>query len=312
MRDLYYLRDRDGVVLLCKGDHHPPGKNYAHPVYWPDSEGDRFHPLLGRYRKETSDSDNSRYLHLHPESQNSTLPTIPLVSTDDIVEIYQPLESYQALRDSLQGVWQELALELERRVGAERIGVFGSSMVGLNKGEDGRQVKDVDFVCYGYRSRDTLKTQISDFRAVLGATEISGDHIAWHVKKFGRGLPQGLTSWERLLSRKWNSLQLAPGLLATIRFSYLPEEIPSDPLQLPSSGLITVSGTVIDDGDVEFMPRSFTLQTDDGESYRVSSYFWGMQSCVREGDQVRVQGDLHGGRIIALTGPNHGILLLDG
>lgn len=305
LRDLDYLRDRDGIVLLVKGDHHPKGRARAYPVFWPDPAGERVGSA--RYRKETNDCDNTAYLKLAPGSYDEDLPGVPSLDLARVVARYRPTEAGLA---HLEGRWHDLAQGLLGLVPREDIGIIGSALVGLDRYADGRRVKDVDFAVFGRKSRELLRAGLAELREQAGATPISPAHIAYQAGKFGRWFQPGLNSWEKLLARKWSSLQLAPGLLATVRFGYQAREVMPDPLASPVVARQSLRGRVVEDEDVDFMPRRFVVRAS-GERVAVASLFWGHQSCVRMGDQVVVVGDRRADGTLTVTRLDHGIRIED-
>jgi predicted nucleotidyltransferase len=297
VRDLDYLLDRDGVVLLVKGDHHPEGRVRAYPVFWPDDSGER-QGLGRRYGKETSDCDNERYFRLVPESRPGGEPTqLPELPLGRVERRFEPR---QFDCQQLSGRWKRLCQELGSVVGAEQVGVLGSALVGLDNDAEGRRLKDVDFAVYGRAARDALRDSMADLRRALGAEPISDRHRSYHARKFGApflSAGNDENTFAETLKRKWLSLQLEPGLLATIRCAYLPGEEPDDLWRLPAAGPGRVEGTVVDDSDVDFMPRRFVVDSGD-ERTVCASYFWGHQSCVKQGDRVRVKGSRRGDALV--------------
>jgi predicted nucleotidyltransferase len=211
----------------------------------------------------------------------------------------------------LDGRWLNLAEALLEICPAEALGVLGSALVGLDQRPDGVRIKDVDFSVHGRENHDRVKEQIGELRARSGATAISPSHVMRHSRKFGAPFAPWLNTWTKTLNRKWSSLQLAEGLLATVRFAYAAGEEPEDALAFPLLAQdVVVSGVVSEDQDVDFMPRRFRLETGAGEREAVS-YFWGHQSCVRRGDHVSVSGDLREGGLVTISSLRHGVRIED-
>lgn len=314
LSDLDYFMTKDGIIFLVKGDYHPPGRVFAYPVFWPDRKGERHNPELGRYSKHVSDTNNQRIFEMKPEYRHIDIPqATPLVPETDVIRVFEP---QQRLADFImseeEGMWHQLYNSLKYfGIPPQDIGIFGSYLVGLHGNQHGEHLKDIDFVIYGLENMRRVKAAITSLRERLNANPISPDHIKYHAYKFGRCFSPDLNSFNLTLANKWSSLQLAPGLLSTLRFSYKKSELPTNPISGRPLGLIQLKGKVVTDEGTNFMPRTFGLITSRSEIWQVVTYFWGFQSAVKIGDEIKVSGQLHTGNVISVDAGDHGIKILD-
>jgi len=308
--DLDYCLTRDGVIYLVKGYYHLADSIIAYPVFWPDPNGDRYHPILGRYLKDVSDF-NERLFRIYRSGE--TPRQTPRLPRSQIIHVWQPKPKMsQFLIKETTGLWRGLVDYLVQSVGIpqDNLGIFGSYLVDMHRNLAGQQIKDIDFVIYGISNLLKVKTALPELMRHFGYGPISADHLNYHIQKFGNDFKPSVNSFKLTLSNKWSSIQIKPGLLCTLRFSYLDSEIPPDPIQAPILHAIQIQGQVTDDIGANFMPRVFKIDSSDRE-YTVVTYFWGFQSCVRRGDYVIITGNLHrDGRTISIDERSHGIKII--
>jgi len=309
-QDLDYFRTTDKVIYLVKGDHHDSGHVRAYPVYYPDGNGERSHEIHGSYRKDPNDPDNERLYARHPAYRPTREPlSVPAVSVEDIEERFLPRDALERFLDDPEQkdtIWWQMYLALHEEAGVpqEMIGIIGSYLVELHRNKERWHIKDIDFVIYGLENMRLVKESIEQVRSRLGASGISPEHAAYHAQKFS-GILGPQTTLEKTLSRKWPSLQLAPGLLATLRFVCQPDEVLPDSWALEKVEEVVISGEVIDADYAVFMPRRFTVQTESG-TYQVVIPYWGFHGCVQEGDRVEIGGVmLSDEQTVALLGQEH-------
>ena len=311
--DLEYFISFDQIIYFVKGPYHPPGYVFAYPVFWPDKNGDRVHPRLGCFKKEVSDF-NEKIFTIHPEYRHNGIPSnTPLIPHDHIIEIFKPRNRIQSfLEQEKETIWHRIFSYLTDRlkIPKEDIGIFGSYLVELHKNKDGRQIKDIDFAIYGLSNLIKIKQGIEDLLNYFGFTHISRNHIDYHIQKFGALFDARVNSFEKTLANKWSSIQIMPGILDTLRFVYKPEEIPDNPIISEIKGPIQIEGVVEDDIGTNFMPRVFTIKSA-GKRFRIVTYFWAFQSCVKNGDRCLITGDFHkDGWTISVDKSSHGIKIL--
>lgn len=285
--DCDYVMDHQGRMCIVKGYWHSTGV-LANVVYLPDVRGERFNPQTGlRYTKVID--------------QHQTPERIVTVK-----KIFYPRKCYQQskITGELSGtIWGTLGQTLEEvGIPSTAIGIFGSYLLGFPV------VKDVDFVIYGTENCRRLRQQIKILRQKINATGITREHISYQIEKHAKEF-DAFNSFECLLGNKWSSLQIAPGILSTLRFVYHPKEVPPDIFCHRLLGEKELQGTVRDDFGTNFCPRIFVLDTSEGR-YLVATYFWIYQSCVTRGMKIMVRGNLREGKVITLDEYMHGIKVL--
>lgn len=311
--DLEYFLSFDHIVYLVKGYYHPQNSVLAYPVFWPDENGDRVHPIFGRFIKNVSDF-NEKIFTIHPEYQHADIPSnTPLIPRNHVIEVFQPKERVpEFLEQEKNTVWHNIFMYLTTSLDIPKddIGIFGSYLVGLHKNAMGSQIKDIDFVIYGLENLFKVREGIERLLQHFGFTHISNEHIRYHMQKFGILFDPSINSFDKTSANKWSSIQIKPGLLATLRFVYKLEEVPPNPITSDISKLIQIEGVVEDDIGTNFMPRVFTIHAA-GSLYTIVNYFWAFQSCVKKGDQCLITGNLHkDGKVISVDAASHGIKIV--
>lgn len=307
--DTDYFRVKDDIIFLTKGYYHPDGFVIATPVFWGmvhrqgnhSSDGERLHPSGRRYVKYVNEVNNEKLLRLLPHYKNTDIPrSFAKVPLEDIIEVFNPKEAFRTfLANEEKTIWRELAESFTNIGGvpSEDIGIFGSHLVDLSRTADGQLRKDIDFVIYGLDNFRKLRYGgLEKIRQKLGLGRISPDHIMWHTKKYGENHSPRATNFPETLKRKWPSLQIAPGILSTLRFVYKPDEIPSNPVISPAMRRISIVGAVETAENTNFIPRTFAVASSYQKSrqkFLVVTYFWAFHSPVREGDLVEITGLIH-------------------
>jgi len=314
IRDLDYFKSTDGIFYIVKGDYHPRGKILAYPVFWPDSNGDRYHPLLKQnYQKDTNDTSNNRVISIKKYEFYKYFPSCPLVPTRCISKIYRPRAArHRFLKIKQKSVWHDILWAIHRIGGVplKDIGIFGSYLIGFyDKLFNIR--KDIDYVVYGFDNYLKLKKYISEIIYGLSLGSISDDHIDYEVKKLGSCFNANNNTFDKTLARKWSSIQISPGILTTIRFVYQNNEIPKNPIICDELAKISINGKVVESSGANFMPRVFMVKSA-GRTYRIVTYYWIYQSPVRNGDTVEITGIIHNDRkTISINRLDHGIKIIN-
>lgn len=315
LTDLDYFRTKDDIIFLVKGYCHPENSVVAIPVFWGAPDGERLHISGRRYHKDVNDVSNEKLFRLLPHYRNPEIPKVAaLAPLADIVEVFKPRQAFQRFLITTQpSIWSSIAFAFHEmaQIPLEDIGIFGSYLVGLAETQDGGLVKDVDFLIYGLDNFRRLRNgDFEKIRQALGFGRISLDHIVWHTEKYGRHFQPGLTNFPETLKHKWPSSQIAPGLLATVRFVYKENEVPENPIVSRPMKRIVVRGVVQEDERAHFMPRVFTVLSED-RIFTVITYFWSLYCAVQKGDKVEITGVLHEqGDLISLDNASSGIKIL--
>ena len=307
--DLDYFRTADGIIFIVKGNIHPKGKVFAYPVYWPSNNGDRFcEKTKIRYEKRIDELFNKEYFDLYPEARHEYIPqNIPAVDSRKIVEIFRPQEAMKKFKNEMtKTIWWQIYRSLIEISGIDQknIGVFGSYLVGLSQNDKKELIKDIDFVVYGKDSCQKLKKSQQKIKDSCGLGNISTNHIKYEVKKLGHGFNQKRNSFAKMLGNKWSSIQVADGILTTIRFvdkEYgVLQKIPDD------KKTISLIGEVAEDFYGSFVPRSFTIKTGK-KHYKIVTFYWIYHQALAKKQKVQVWGYLFGDNVVILDSINHGV-----
>jgi len=240
---------------------------YANPVFFADKQGDRYnHITKKRYKKVIVKNQN-------PE----------ILKKSQIKKVFHPKEYFNKNFRRLSGIWKKIPESL-MCIGIDKknIGIFGSSLIGFEI------EKDVDFVVYGKENCIKVMNNIDFIRKYVKANKISKNHINYQSKKYSLFLTPK-NDFKKMLRNKWSSLQIAKGLLNTIRFVYKINEMPKD-IEINKGKEKVFSGKVTDSFDTNFVPRIFYIDSC-GKLIRVLSYFWAYQSCVKNRQKVKVFGN---------------------
>jgi predicted nucleotidyltransferase len=317
LTDLDYFRTKDDIIFLTKGYYHPEGFVIAIPVFWGTPDGERIHLSGKRYHKEIDEVFNKRLFRLLPQYKNSEIPkSAARVPLNDIVEVFKPQRAFKKFltEGNKKSIWYKIAFSFQElaKISLDDVGIFGSYLVGLAGKEEKDPIKDIDFLIRGLDNFRKLRNGgLKKIHEKFGFSPISQDHIAWHVKKYGEYFDQTLTSFPETLKRKWPTLQIAPGILSTIRFVYKKDEIPANPITSLPLERISIKGRVKAAEGVHFMPRVFEVLSSD-KIFRIITYFWAFYCAVKEGDEVEITGTIHKeGNLISLDDHQSGIKIIN-
>ena len=235
---------------------------YGNLVFVVDNGGDRFNNIT------------------HLNYSKVKLPDLNFnkLSVESLVEIFKPRDFFAKNFNLLEGVWKDIAEILIKFVSVNNIGIFGSTLIGFEVS------KDVDFVVYGKDNEMVVRNNIDEIKRLVGAKDISLEHIKYQVKKYSQ-IHSDKNSFLEMLGNKWSSLQIG-NILSTIRFVRYTSECTFD-LFTPGEDFIFSGEVILEESS--FFPRVFYLSKDN-HKIRVITYFWAFQSCVKNGDAVVVFG----------------------
>jgi len=259
----YVLDKKDNFWIIQKGG----SVVYANPVFSANKQGDRYNHITKK-----------RYKKVIAKNQNPEILEKPLIK-----KVFHPREHFNKNFNRLSGIWRKVPESL-MRIGIDKkdIGIFGSSLIGFEI------EKDVDFVVYGKENCIKIMNNIDFIRKYVKANKISEEHINYQSKKYSLFLTPK-NDFKKMLRNKWSSLQIAPGLLNTIRFVYKIDEMPKN-IGIKKGKKKIISGKVIDSFGTNFVPRIFYMNSD-GKLIRVLTYFWAYQSCVKNRQKVKIFGE---------------------
>src|SRR3989344_188080 len=279
--DCDYIMDSKSQFYIVRGYWNDKGV-LTNKVFQPKVDGDRFNNITNKNYEKVIENNH-----------------IPL-KLYDVKKIFCPRkklkEEYEGLNET---IWHNLIKELSKIIPIDDIGIIGSYLIGFDV------KKDVDIVVYGKENCRKLRENVKKLHKNLGTTPITKQHIIYQIKKHGRNYSE-FNTFDKLLCNKWSSFQVREGILSTVRFVYKENEIPVNPFSKKILKEIEIKGKVIDDLGSNFSPRTFIIKTDSGD-YTIATYFWIYQSCVKDGMNVFVKGNLREGNIVTLDEFSHGI-----
>lgn len=287
--DCDYVLDRKGNFYIVRG-YWNDKVVLANKVFSPDKHGNRYNFLLSK-RYEKVILNNFFFQKLNKK---------------EIGRHFKPKEGFVKNRELIEKepIWGRLAREIENSgVPESDIGIFGSYLLGFHI------EKDIDFVVYGKDNCKLIKKNIKQIIKNLNAGRISPRHIEYQTKKYTRFHSPNRNSFPKLLANKWSSIQIAPGLLATIRFVYNENEIPEDIFSNEIIREAEVKGKVVDCFGANFCPRYFSIKNG-SKRYTVGTYFWAYQACVSKGMIVKIKGNFRENNCITIDGPDQGIMVV--
>jgi hypothetical protein len=209
------------------------------------------------------------------------------LSKKDVKFIFIPKENFSLIYKKIKGtIWGEIVDNLiDLGIKKRDIGIFGSTLVGFDI------IKDVDFVVYGIKNYLKIRKNIEKLKSKLKVKDISKKHISYQIKKHTKKFSKK-NDFHLMLRNKWSSMQINKKVLSTIRFVYNKDEVPKD-IEIKKGKEITISGKVLESWRTDFSPRIFKTLTKDGKIYRILTYFWIYQSCVKDGQFVKIKGELN-------------------
>jgi hypothetical protein len=221
------------------------------------------------------------------------LDTYTLLPVDAIAEHHDPIASAMELAAGFRpALWSDLYAELVGLVGAESVGIFGSSMFGLHLTREGTVRKDVDFVIEGLGNVGPLRKALPGIRARLGFTAVSPERQRRQYQRYQRIFRNDRNSTEAIIARRWTGLQLSDDVVTTIRIR--------DPSQTTAAEVVApmaeaddaiVSGRVTSADSSNLFPRRFDLTTRAG-IIEIYILWWKFSTPVRDGDLVTLSGSM--------------------
>ncbi|MBM3233725.1 hypothetical protein FJZ19_01385 [Candidatus Pacearchaeota archaeon] len=268
LRECDYVVDKNYRIYIVRG-YKNKNKILANLVFEPSSKG-RYNILFKKNYQKVID--------------NNIMPCF--LKRKNIKFIFKPNKEFSKIYNKIkESKWEEIA-DFIMRLGVKKddIGIFGSALLGFDI------EKDVDFVVYGIKNYNKIKNNIKKLKNKLVIGNINKNHISYQIKKHGSKFSKK-NSFSLMLRNKWASMQINKKILSTIRFVYDKNEVPED-IQIKKGKKIIISGKTFGCWRTNFSPRIFKIITSKRE-YRVLTYFWIYQSCVRDGQKVRIKGELN-------------------
>jgi len=294
--DLDHVVTTDGRIYRVVGNLEHPYSFVGYNVYSPAPGGDRL--FRGEsYRKNYTEDD---------ELPDDALDTYVILPKASVREHLDPRTAAASSISTIEGTpWGGLYAELTALFGPDKVGIFGSAMLGLHLTPDGAVRKDVDFVIEGAASVPVLRAQLPAIRSRLGFTEVTSARQGQQYERYRRVFRNDSNSTDAVIGRRWTALQAPNGVVTTIRFRDPDIRMPYQlagafPVQARE---MTVTGQVTDADLGNLFPRMFRLNTG-SFTYTVHLWWWKFASPVRDGETVTVRGsrrDLPGEPVIRVS-----------
>ncbi len=292
--DMDYVLHNDGRIFIVLGnfmmaDTEGNKTFLAYNVYSPDDQGDRTFRGKKYVRNYTEDRTLPR----------DVFDTQEIVKYKDIAEHYDPMRTALTLNETLSGtVWAQLYNKLTEIFGVNSVGVFGSALpgCGLHLTSQGVLKNDVDFFIEGLHQIDKLKEHIAEIKKSLGINDYSQASQQYLIQAWSRVLRNSNNTVEEIMKRRWCGMEITldgKSIRNTIKFRDIHVLTPSELLDNRNivKRNVCVSGVASQTITSNLFPRIFTIES--GEcSYFAYSFWWKICSPVKEGDKVRVCGDI--------------------
>ncbi len=185
-------------------------------------------------------------------------------------------------------IWDRMVQQfLTLGINENDIGLFGSKRLGLPN------CKDYDFILYGRNNMELLKNNIDFFKTSTGLFNHSIAHAKYQAETHGKYFKSSKQDLLLALLNKWSTCSFNPTQTTTIRFVDINDKsgdlLKSILYNKKLENIITVSGIVKNAENTSFMPRRFTLVSDEKE-YEIIIPLWLYHQCVKNNDYVEVTG----------------------
>jgi predicted nucleotidyltransferase len=258
MRALDYVLDNnDNFWIVYKFNEH---EVYGKMVFRVSNNG-RYNKITNKYYDKVVNNDGDNPILIN-----------------NIKKIFNPNKCYMNNKDNLNSDWKNLSSILEEiGIKDKNIGIYGSYLIGFDVEHD------IDYVVYGIKSYNLVKSNIKYIRRKLNVTSITNEHINYQSKKY-KSLYSEENELDKILKHNWAGLQFKQGVLSTIRF------IKKNKHYIDLKGEEkTIEGIVISDKDTNFLPRVGTIKTDNGD-IKVITYFWMFNAFLNNDEKVLIKG----------------------
>lgn len=281
LQELDYLLDSNDDIWIVT--HFREDGPYGYVIYKRMEGGDRHNYLTG-------------YDYVKQPEQNMSLLPYPQ-------RIFHPKDCFTEHYRDLNGLWKTFADQMIiSGINSDRIGIFGSYLVGFDV------KKDIDFVLYGDTSLKIYHEHNDRIKTGCGCRYISKEHVDYQVEKYG-SLYHKQCDLRKIIERNWSGIQNGNGIgiLSTPRF------IPDSRIIIPNQTSIdeTIECTVITGLTSSCVPRYCDVLYK-GERYRLITTFWMFQSFAKEGDHLRVRCNVNEkDKILLLSSKEHWLQYMD-
>ncbi len=305
-RDFDYIKTKDGIIFIVRGDYHSVEKIKAAAVYFPSKNGDRVEKLTknGYIKKiEEVPLEGTLIARLHPEyvpREEELIRNCSMVDAKDIVQHYKPREKTKECleKETLKGTkWEALILSIHKiaQIPIEDIGIYGSLLVGLDKDDS-----DVDMLVYGEENLKRLRANFDSVLRNAGVNKANEKQRLLRIKEWKKTSKHSLIDSDKLWrieTRKWSRVNVYGDDITCIRSAYKDDEIKENPITTQPIREIKAYGVVLDSFRTHFSPRIAKVRINN-RIFDVVSYLFLFFSSVFDNDEVEIFGNYRkdGGR----------------
>ncbi len=301
-RDCDYIKTKDNIIFIVRGDYHAQDAVRATVVYFPSEDGDRFDKRTGqKYIKKIEEFPfpDSVIAKIHPEylpKRNELIKSLS-IPIHDIVRHYRPRgKMEECLRDGVlkNTKWEALILAINQiaDIPIKDIGVYGSLLVGLNKDNS-----DVDILVYGKENLVKLRNNFDIVLSSSGVQKASREQRiarihAWKqaAKDSPKYSPIDFDKLQRIESRRWSRINVCGDDITSIRFAYGDDEIPQNLITSSPIKEIKEQGVVIESVRTHFSQKVAKVLINNKRIEVITDIFV-FFSCVFDGDEVEIFGN---------------------
>lgn len=290
--DMYtHLLTKDGLLFTAREFYPSINRVRAVPCYFSDPAGDRKSRLFKFTFKRSVDEFGDIWVNKLKPKYISKTPNgekAILVPVDDIIEFLDPFDLPEEIRKELEKSKFYPILQAVNKIGVgeKDIGVFGSYLSGMHNDNS-----DIDIVIRGINNMKLLKSKMDELRSLLQAKpQLDEVSKAATIKKYNE-LYNKENDFDKMIDCRWSTIKLDDKRVLKLMFNYKQGEKPQNlvPKHLAKEGML--SGIVVDDTGVAFMPRNFIIENEKGQ-FTVLTYFYNYYFAVKSGNKVQIKGTL--------------------
>ena len=286
IQDHTHVLTKQGDIFTVRG-FCSEGAIWAVPIYFVSNNGDK---IFGskKYTKLV-DEFGEKYQNLIPEWLVETSFGIRIkIPIFEVVQLFDPFSNFQQIYKQLDApIYKNVIDALSQIVPFKDIGHIGSYLIGFPSSRS-----DLDLVIRGKNNMLSVKNRFDDFlKKIKAQCSITQKQFDKSIRKYNTLFNKDNNDFDYMIYNRWPTVYIPNKLFCKIRFTYnAAEDDIFQPPKLQETKEATISGEVIEDTGVSFMPRHFILRDVQNRDYTVVTYFWDYSYCVSKKDIVSVAG----------------------
>lgn len=299
MIDHTHFKTIDGLVFTTRGFFHPETSVRAVPVYKPSQDPIVLNKSLDEFGDIWLKKEHPSYV------QQSIFGQGIFVPNQKIAKIYDPFQRTLEILSKIDDVWSQKIIQTLLDLGIEvnDLGFIGSNLV-----DTGRKPHDLDLIIRGKENLNQIRQNFHKILCLLGAKNSPNEeYISKSTRRYEEKFNSVHNDFGEMIQRRWPTINIPNKFFGKLRFTYLPEEVPSVRILGKFISEKLLCGEVTDDSGTNFMPRTFSIESQNNK-YEALTYFWDYSYCVKKWDRVIIKGSLYDHNFILLNKPKkHGI-----